>query len=106
MRFAGRSVRTSPSAPSNGRHPDHHIHVHHTENASELLGKHKRGLKPGELIESFLNGAGSIFVAVNEEMAELSNDLGDFSMASPGNAGDRLLLRTESKVLSIRKHKK
>jgi outer membrane protein assembly factor BamB len=55
-----------------------------------------------------LSEEGKTFVVAAGQKFELLhvNDLGDFSMASPGIAGDRLLLRTESKILSIRKHRK
>ena len=53
-----------------------------------------------------LSEEGKTFVVAAGEKFELLhfNDLADFSMASPAIAGDRLLVRTESRVFSIRKH--
>ncbi len=54
-----------------------------------------------------LSEEGKTFVVTAGEKFELLhvNDLSDFSMASPAIAGDRLILRTESRILSIQKHK-
>jgi len=52
----------------------------------------------------FLNEDGKTFVVRAGESFELlhTNPLDDFSMATPAIAGDRLLLRTESKLYSIK----
>jgi outer membrane protein assembly factor BamB len=54
-----------------------------------------------------LSEEGKTFVVAAGEKFELLhvNDLADFSMATPAIAGDRLLVRTESKIFSIRKQK-
>jgi outer membrane protein assembly factor BamB len=54
-----------------------------------------------------LSEEGKTFVVAAGEKFELLhvNDLADFSMATPAIAGDRLLLRTESEIFSIRKQK-
>jgi len=67
-------------------HPDHNCHLHHSKNASDLLGMHKPGLRPGQLIRYFLAGVGSICVIVSEEMAELSNKLARMHFPA-GNQG-------------------
>jgi outer membrane protein assembly factor BamB len=55
-----------------------------------------------------LSEEGKTFVVAAGEKFELLhvNELADFSMASPAIAGDRLVVRTESKIFSIRKSKK
>jgi hypothetical protein len=52
-----------------------------------------------------LNEEGKTFVVAAGEKFELLrvNDLDDFSMASPAIAGDRLIIRTETRIFSIRK---
>jgi outer membrane protein assembly factor BamB len=54
-----------------------------------------------------LSEEGKTFVVAAGEKFDLLhvNDLADFSMATPAIAGDRLLVRTESKIFSIRKQK-
>jgi hypothetical protein len=65
--------------------PHHIIPLHHVKNASDLLGMHKPGLKPGQLIRYFLEGIGSMTVVVSEEMYELSNKLARMHVPA-GNA--------------------
>jgi len=66
--------------------PHHKVHVRHQKNASELLGMHKPGLRPGQLVEFFLEGVGRICVVVSEEMAELSDKLARMHMPAGGGA--------------------
>ncbi len=55
----------------------------------------------------FLDEEGKTYVVAAGESFALShaNDLDDMALATPAIAGDRLILRTEHKLYSIRKRK-